>query len=135
MITQRQFLKLAGAAAVAPWGCISLETRSSGTLLNDVHSRLNPTSVHEVIVVRSVEDIRHAIARAKRERRALSIAGGRHAMGAQQFGTNTLHLDTRQLSRVLNFNGRSGLIYINAGQPFLNPGPCLYMSARPVRSL
>lgn len=115
MITRRQFLKLAGAAAVAPWGCVPLETRSSGTLLNDVHSGLNPTSVRDVIVVRSVGDIRHAIARAKRESRAVSIAGGRHAMGAQQFGTDSLHLDTKQLNRVLNFNGRSGLIEVEAG--------------------
>lgn len=115
MITRRQFLKLAGAAAVVPWGCIPLETRSSGTFLNDVHSELNATSVREVIGVRSIEDIRLAIARAKREGRAISIAGGRHAMGGQQFGTDTLHLDTKSFSRVLNFDGRSGLIEVEAG--------------------
>lgn len=64
MITRRQFLKLAGAAAIMPWGCAQLGTHPSGTLLNDVHSGLNPTTVRDVIPVRSSGDSQQAAARA-----------------------------------------------------------------------
>jgi FAD/FMN-containing dehydrogenase len=36
-------------------------------------------------------------------------------MGAQQFGTDTLHIDTRPFNRVLNFDSHSGLIEVEAG--------------------
>ncbi|HEY0009695.1 MAG TPA: FAD-binding oxidoreductase [Tepidisphaeraceae bacterium] len=45
----------------------------------------------------------------------ISIAGGRHAMGGQQFGTNTLHLDTRSLNAVLAFDAIAGTIDVEAG--------------------
>lgn len=64
MITRRQFLKLAGAAAIIPWSCVQLGTHQFGTLLNDVHSGLNPTTVRDVIPVRSFGDIQQAVARA-----------------------------------------------------------------------
>lgn len=76
MITRRQFLKLAGAAGIMPWGCAQLGMRPSDILLNDVHSGLNPTTVCEVISVRSSGDIQQAIARAARDRTAISVAGG-----------------------------------------------------------
>ena len=122
MITRRQFLKLAGAAAVMPWGCAQLRRHPSSTLLNDVHSGLNPTSVHEVVSARSVEDIQRVIERAMREGRGVSVAGGRHAMGGQQFGTDTLHVDTRAFNRVLNFDPHSGLIEVEAGMQWSRTG-------------
>ena len=115
MITRRQFLKLTSLAAFFPWGCVSLEPRPSGPLLNDVHSGLNPTSVHEVVAVESVEEIQRVIWRARNEGRAVSVSGGRHAMGGQQFGTDAIHVDTRSLNRVLNFDASSGLIEVEAG--------------------
>jgi FAD/FMN-containing dehydrogenase len=42
-------------------------------------------------------------------------AGGRHAMGGQQFGAGTVHLDTTALRRVLSFNRDSGLLEVEAG--------------------
>jgi FAD/FMN-containing dehydrogenase len=45
----------------------------------------------------------------------ISIAGGRHAMGGQQFGTGTLLLDTRRLSRVLDLDAEQGLVTVEAG--------------------
>lgn len=115
MISRRQFLKLAGAAAIMPWGCAQLGVRPSGILLNDVHSGLNPTTVRDVIPVRSSEDILRVVERAARDRTAISVAGGRHAMGGQQFGTDTLHLDMRSFNRVLNFDSGSGLVEVEAG--------------------
>ena len=115
MINRRTFLKLAGVAALVPWGCTRWHTEPAGVLLNDVHSGLNPTTVRDVISVRSSEDIQRVVERAVRGRTAISVAGGRHAMGGQQFGADTLHVDTRSFNRVLNFDSGSGLVEVEAG--------------------
>src|SRR5262245_28295678 len=104
MINRRAFLKLAGVAALVPWGCVKWHAEPRGVLLNDLHSGLNPTTVRDVIPVRSSEDIRRALERAMQEQRGVSVAGGRHAMGGQQFGTDTLHLDMQPFNRLLNFD-------------------------------
>ena len=54
-------------------------------LLDDVHSQLNPTHVDRVLRPASVDDVRAAVAQARRRSQPLSISGGRHAMGGQQF--------------------------------------------------
>ena len=115
MINRRAFLKLAGVAALMPWGCARWHAEPAGVLLNDVHSGLNPTTVRDVISVRSVQDIQRVIERAMQEGREVSVAGGRHAMGAQQFGADTLHIDTKSFNRVLNFDSGSGLVEVEAG--------------------
>ena len=75
MITRRQFLKLAGVAVVAPWGCARWPSVPAGVRLNDVHSGLNPTTVREVIPVRSTEDIQRIVEHAVRNRTAISVSG------------------------------------------------------------
>ena len=55
------------------------------TRVNDLHSALNPTSVADVLRVRTIEDLRRAIARAAAAGQSVSICGARHAMGGQQF--------------------------------------------------
>jgi FAD/FMN-containing dehydrogenase len=45
----------------------------------------------------------------------ISVAGGRHAMGGQQFGTDSLLIDIRKLNRVLNLDRKRGLIDVEAG--------------------
>ncbi|MDE2816518.1 MAG: FAD-binding oxidoreductase [Chloroflexota bacterium] len=87
----------------------------SGELVNDLHSQLNPTTVERIAPVDSLESIQAAIAAAQREGKSLSIAGGRHAMGAQQFGTDTVLLDTVPMNRVLDFDAEAGLITVEAG--------------------
>lgn len=86
-----------------------------GTLVNDIHSQLNPTTVERVVPVNSLASIQAAMAAAQSEGKSISIAGGRHAMGAQQFGTATLLLDTIPMNRVLDFDGEAGLITVEAG--------------------
>jgi FAD/FMN-containing dehydrogenase len=65
--------------------------------------------------MRSAEDIQRIVERAVRDRTAISVSGGRHAMGAQQFGTDTLPLDMCACNRVLNFDSGSGLVEVEAG--------------------
>ncbi len=50
-------------------------TDLAGTVVNDVHSRLNATHVHRVVRPESVEAIRDAVLAARREGRAVSVAG------------------------------------------------------------
>jgi FAD/FMN-containing dehydrogenase len=63
----------------------------------------------------TVSEVQLAVREAKAAKKALSIAGGRHAMGGQQFGTGTVLLDMRQMNQVLNFDVERGLLEVQAG--------------------
>jgi FAD/FMN-containing dehydrogenase len=88
---------------------------SEGVLVNDVHSELNPVMVAKIIPVDGVEAVRAAVAEARATGGAISIAGSRHAMGAQQFGTGTILLDMRGMDRVLGLDRDRGLVEVEAG--------------------
>ncbi len=119
MLDRREFLKAAALAALAPAAACARraeeEREAAGTLVNDVHSRLNATRVAEVVPVASLAELRALVKRAAAERQAISVAGGRHAMGGQQFGGGTLLADTRPLRRVLGFDAERGLLEVEAG--------------------
>jgi FAD/FMN-containing dehydrogenase len=117
MLTRRGFLQAAAVAALAPAGCVAPAARRPGarTLVNDVHSALNPTWVERVESPGSVEALQELVRRVRREGRALSIAGGRHAMGGQQFGSDTVLLDVRGLGRILGFDPDRGHLEVEAG--------------------
>jgi FAD/FMN-containing dehydrogenase len=84
-------------------------------ILNDVHSRLNPTAVSRVVPVRSRSDVQAVVLAARERGEVLSVAGGRHAMGGQQFGAGTVHLDTSAMGQVLSFDRDAGLLEVEAG--------------------
>lgn len=84
-------------------------------LLNDFHSQLNPTVVAAVCVPATQDELVAIVADAKRRGMRISVAGGRHAMGGQQFGTGTIHIDTRRMNAVLGFDPVRGLIRMQAG--------------------
>ncbi len=85
------------------------------TLLNDVHSQLNPTRVDRVLRPMSVDDVCAAVAQAARHSQSLSVSGGRHAMGGQAFATDALHLDMTGLAQVIDTDAERGLLHIGAG--------------------
>jgi len=85
MLTRRTFLKLAGATLILPTACARIGLEPSGVLLNDVHSKLNLTRVNRVLTPTSLGDVQEAIQQARHEGRAVSVAGGRHAMGGSNF--------------------------------------------------
>ncbi|CAF0997757.1 unnamed protein product [Didymodactylos carnosus] len=87
----------------------------STLVVNDIHSQLNPIKVAEIVKVDSLEAIQATVLKAVEQNQFISIAGGRHAMGGQQFGTDTVLIDTIGLNRVLNFNGTTGLVEVEAG--------------------
>lgn len=97
-------------------GCAGEHPASSeSVLLNDVHSRLNPTQVAEVFLPQSADEVIQIVLRAKREGKAVSISGGRHAMGGQQFGTDTLHISMVEMNDVLAFDREKGIVRVEAG--------------------
>jgi len=114
MLTRREFL--IGATGLAGLsGCGRSRMRAASALVNDVQSQLNATRVNRIAPAHSVDDLRAAVKRAKVEGRSVSIAGGRHAMGGQQFGSDTIHVDTSALTRVLRFDREKGEIEVEAG--------------------
>lgn len=117
MWTRRDVLKRAaqlGSLSVVPTGDI-LGQKSDKAEVNDVQSQLNQTVVNRIVAPKSLDEIQSALVEAKREGRAVSVAGGRHAMGGQQFGADTIHLDTRMFNRVLKLDRTKGLIEVEGG--------------------
>ncbi|HYQ94343.1 MAG TPA: FAD-binding oxidoreductase [Burkholderiales bacterium] len=113
MTNRREFLKIAGLTAA--WPCAGAWAQAPGVLVNDLHSQLNPTRVELVVEPETLDAARAAIAAARRENRAVCIAGGRHAMGAQAFATDGVLIDIRKLDRVLGFDMERGLIEVESG--------------------
>lgn len=108
-------MKLAGVAALSPLGCIRDASRHTAVWVNDIHSRLNKTRVAERVVPHTAGDIHDAILTAANEEMAVSLAGGRHAMGGQQFGTDTLFLDLAEYNNVVAFDAEAGIVEAEAG--------------------
>jgi FAD/FMN-containing dehydrogenase len=114
-LTRRDLLRSAAWLALAPVGCVRPAARPRGVELNDVHSTLNSTWVERVERPATAEELRRLVRRAAARGEILSLAGGRHAMGGQQFGSGTVHVDTRGLARVLAFDAERGHIEVEAG--------------------
>jgi FAD/FMN-containing dehydrogenase len=92
-----------------------LGDRDATTVVNDLHSQLNETRVHAIAKPHSVDRIREIIADARASGRSLSIAGGRHAMGGQQFADDAVLVDMRGMNRVLAFDSEHGVISVEGG--------------------
>lgn len=129
-LSRRNFLRLGLAAAVWPkdfqlFGDMSGPTLAEvpptgsnivgGILVNDIHSQLNPTRVDQIFKPSSVDELRSVILTARSLGKPISIAGGRHAMGGQQFGTNTLLVDMTGMNRAFSFDLEKGLVEAEAG--------------------
>ncbi|MBW3623070.1 MAG: FAD-binding oxidoreductase [Armatimonadetes bacterium] len=121
MPTRRVFLQSAGLLALSTGlSCLSCRSRRStdtGSLVvNDIHSQLNRTRVAAIETPDSLEALRRIImADHKEGKKPICIAGGRHAMGGQQFASDALLVDTRSMNRVLHFDEGVGIIEVEAG--------------------
>jgi FAD/FMN-containing dehydrogenase len=83
--------------------------------VNDTHSALNRTRMARVLEPRTTDDVAAAVAQARRRGEPLAIAGGRHAMGGQQFLAGGTLLDTRRLDGVRWFDRGRALLEVEAG--------------------
>ena len=118
MMTRRSVLGglAAAPAALSLGGCeAAREGKGAQAWVNDIHAQLNRTLVARVARPGSLAELQAAIRRARRDGEAVSIAGGRHAMGGQQFGQGTALIDTTAMTRVLDFDRDRGLVEVEAG--------------------
>ncbi len=98
-------------------------------LVNDIHSELNETTVSEIAAVSSVDEVRNTIHRATDAGVPVSIAGGRHAMGGQQFCSNGVLLDMRAFDEIVSLDRDRGTIEVEAGIEW--PALIEYLGDRP----
>ena len=104
---RRDFLKAAGLVAFGPaWPAAAQD--ASGTLVNDIHSQLNPIRVSSIVDIDSVTSLQDAVRKAAAEGSSVCVAGGRHAMGGQQFAAGATLLDMRRCSKVLGLDAANG---------------------------
>ncbi|MDQ3242433.1 MAG: FAD-binding oxidoreductase [Gemmatimonadota bacterium] len=89
--------------------------RTDAMIVNDIHSRLNATRVHEIVRPDSVDALQSVIRSARREGRSVTLSGGRHAMGGQQFAAGATLIDMNGLARVIDFDRVAGEIEVEAG--------------------
>lgn len=119
MPTRRELLKASaqmGVAIALPPAPFFVRAEDPGGIeVNDVQSQLNATRVREIKNPRSIDDLQVALREAQRQKQAVCVAGGRHAMGGQQFGSDMLLLDTRDFNQVVKFDKAGGLITVEAG--------------------
>src|SRR6184192_2331293 len=112
MLTRRQFIRTAALFALAPR--VFAETRRE-IWVNDVHSQLNRTRVLELLVPRNRDQLAEIVRSASRKAVPISVSGGRHSMGGQQFAADSICIDTRSLNRVTAFDRERGLVEAEAG--------------------
>lgn len=88
--------------------CASL---AEAVTINDV-TQLNPIEVERVETPRSIEEVQKLV---KEHQGAISIGGGRFSMGGQIGSEKTLHLDMRQMNRILAFDAQNKTITVEPG--------------------
>ena len=127
-MTRRAFVAQAMRCFCCPMaGCLAPALRAgqpnvsaiprddAGLLVNDLHSQLNATRVAQIVKPATVADLQAVIERAGAAGQAVAVAGGRHAMGGQQFATDALLIDLRGLNRVLAFDDEAGVVSVEGG--------------------
>src|SRR4029077_9388959 len=83
--------------------------------VNDVHSQLNRTRVRELLRPCNRDELAEIVRSASRKGLPISVSGYRHSMGGQQFATDGICIDTRELDRVVSFDRERGLLEAEAG--------------------
>ncbi|MCE2949734.1 MAG: FAD-binding oxidoreductase [bacterium] len=83
--------------------------------VNDLHSGLNPASVLRTFHPRNLFELAATVDRARRLGVPVSVCGGRHAMGGQQFADGGWLIDLSGCNRVLQFDAQCGLVEVEAG--------------------
>jgi FAD/FMN-containing dehydrogenase len=112
---RRAFLKAAGLVALRPaWPSLAAQA-SPDLVVNDIHSQLNETHVRRIVDVDSLKTLQDAVRRAGASGAPICIAGGRHAMGGQQFAADGTLLDMRRFNKVLRFDAARGLAEVESG--------------------
>src|SRR6187549_2414958 len=105
-----------GGASVSMHARLRSVRKIQGPLwVNDTHSALNRTAVARVVEPQGAADVADAVLAARQRGEHVSVAGGRHAMGGQQFLRDATLLDMRQLKHVRWFDRGRALLEVEAG--------------------
>src|SRR5262245_14555780 len=117
MPTRRQFLRVATQAGtgLSLSSCAAGRADAAQVLVNDIHSQLNATRVDRVVAVSSEETLAAALEAARAAAKPVAIAGGRHAMGGQQFAEDAVLLDMRPMRRIIALDAERGMVNAEAG--------------------
>ena len=117
MQTQIQLLRDApmGGIGLAPTPHSFAHAHTAGVAVNDIHSQLNATHVDRVVEVSSEAALRAALAAARAAGKPVCVAGGRHAMGGQQFAAGAVLLDMRPMNRIVGLDRARGIVEAEAG--------------------
>lgn len=117
MTRQRSPLAVLLAAAIVASGaaCAERPAVPAGVTVNDVQSRINSTVVRRVETPGSIEEVQAIVKSAGAAGLAVSITGGRHAMGGQQFGSGTVLIDMSRMDRIVRLDTGKGLVEAEAG--------------------
>ena len=113
--TRREFLRAGALSACLPAAVLAPPKRQAGVVVNDVHSKLNATRVAAIERPASTAGLQDLVRRAAADNMQISIAGGRHAMGGQQFGESTTLFDMGAMNRVLSFDREAGVVEVEGG--------------------
>ena len=90
-------------------------TRENAITLNDIHSQLNATRVARVERPETLEGLQRAVTSVAEAADSLSVMGGCHSMGGQQFLSGGVALDTSGLDRIISLDSGAGLVSVEAG--------------------
>ena len=116
MPTRRKALRaVAQAAAGLAFLPLARGRAEAAVVVNDIHSQLNPTRVDRVVAADSEATLRAALAAAHAEGKPVCVAGGRHAMGGQQFAADAILLDIRPVRRIVHLDAEHGVVEAEAG--------------------
>lgn len=109
--TRRDFLRITFWAG----GGLLCSCTNRSAWVNDVHSRLTATRVAQILRPASRADLLSQARAHLAFRGGLSLAGGRHSMGAQAFGTDSMHLDLTGTDQVTDFDSSAGIVETDPG--------------------
>lgn len=100
-----------------PFAIATPDTTRNSTVetVNDRHSALNATRIARRFSPRTTGEVAEIVALARRAGQPLAIAGGRHAMGGQQFLQDGWLLDLRELRRLRQLDDDRGRLTAEAG--------------------
>ena len=84
-------------------------------LVNDIHSALNATRVARLLEPVGLAALVETVRAARAAGAQLALCGGRHAMGGQQFASDSWLIDLRRHAAVHGFDQERGLITVDAG--------------------
>jgi FAD/FMN-containing dehydrogenase len=115
MITRREFVTGSLALTLGSHYARLFAQADDPRFVNDIHSQLNKTRVDSILTPKNLVDVQSAVRQARSTKKALAIAGGRHAMGGQQFATDAILLDMRQMNQLLRFDEENGRLEVQAG--------------------